>query len=614
MTGHTSEDDLGSTGTTSLRFGNLVVDRRARRVFLQGDRIDLTRREFDLFVLLAENPERVFSRDELLRAVWQTNPAWQSSATITEHVSRLRRKLGSDRSLSFRITSVRGIGYQFESLGPAAQPDTDPLSEHGTTHCFLIIDGNQIVVASRAALDLLGAGTAEAVVGHQTLEFIADRSKPVVHQRIERRAADQLPRPETVWLRRLDGREVLADISTIAITWEARLHHQVDLWPVPDLDGAQLRKAAIGITSEVADAVIILDASWQVQTLNAAAEMLYGWREHEAAGQPLLDVIPSTMSPPEWAGIAEILIRDGHWHGDAEQVRRDSTTVQVHISAALMGEEIGHRAGVVLVSRPIRTTIGGSTDGPDLGAEVAPAIDAGEFHPYYQPIVNLETRRVIGVEALARWHHPIRGVLGPTSFLGATERTGDIIRLGRQLLSESCIQVAEWRRTGLDIDLAVNVSAQQLLGGTLVDDVASTLAASGLEPEQLIIEITETDLIMDVNRAAQHLHEMADRGVRFAIDDFGTGWASLTYLKRFPVHALKIDRTFTLGVQDKPSDIAIVRSILSLGNELDLLVIAEGIETIDQESAMRELGCWIAQGYLFAEPRPAADAVLSIDV
>jgi EAL domain-containing protein (putative c-di-GMP-specific phosphodiesterase class I) len=116
-----------------------------------------------------------------------------------------------------------------------------------------------------------------------------------------------------------------------------------------------------------------------------------------------------------------------------------------------------------------------------------------------------------------------------------------------------------------------------------------------------------------VTRAAQLLRELTDRGVRVAIDDFGTGWASLTYLTRFPIHALKIDRTFTLGAHHKPSDVAVARSIISLGNELDLLVIAEGIETVEQETTMRELGCWIGQGYLYARPLPASDVVLSID-
>jgi EAL domain-containing protein (putative c-di-GMP-specific phosphodiesterase class I) len=133
-----------------------------------------------------------------------------------------------------------------------------------------------------------------------------------------------------------------------------------------------------------------------------------------------------------------------------------------------------------------------------------------------------------------------------------------------------------------------------------------------LAPQQLLVEITETALIVDVNRAALLLTELSDRQVRVAIDDFGTGWASLTYLKRFPVHALKIDRTFTLGVNDTADDVAIIRSILSLGNELDLVVIAEGIETIEQETAMRQLGCWLGQGYLYGQPRPAAEVLFSI--
>jgi PAS domain S-box-containing protein len=578
-------------------------------VSVRGERVELTRREFDLLELLASNPDRVFTRDELLRAVWQSKAEWQSATTVTEHIRRLRNKLGPAEEAAVRIVTVVGVGYRFDSLDVTERPNVNPSSRAEATQCFLIVDGALIVDASPAAVELLGAESADALVRHQLPEFVAARSMLAAVRRIERRALDESPRPETLWLRRVDGSELPAQVSSTSVTFDGRPHHQTTLWPLADNIRTHLHRVALGITSEVSDAVIIMDPSYRMQTLNHAAEHLYGWTEAEATDTaPAL--IPWAADDADLEGIQEILLRKGHWHGDVEQVRRDGETIHVHVSAAMMGEEVAHPAGVVLVSRTARTT---PLEAADLSEEVGPAIDAGVFHPHYQPIVNLETRRVIGVEALARWHHPSRGVLLPATFLEVAERTGDIVRLGRQLLIEACNQAVAWRDAGHDIDLAVNVSAQQLLGGTLLDDVTTTLAAAELAPEQLLIEITETDLIGDVTRAALLLRELADRGVRIAIDDFGTGWASLTYLTRFPIHALKIDRTFTLGAHHKPSDVAVARSIISLGNELDLLVIAEGIETVEQETTMRELGCWIGQGYLYARPLPASDVVLSID-
>jgi PAS domain S-box-containing protein len=604
-------NDSGQAGSTAGRFGDLVLDRDARTVSVRGERVELTRREFDLLHLLASNPDRVFTRDELLRAVWQSKAEWQSATTVTEHIRRLRNKLGPAEEAAVRIVTVIGVGYRLDSFDVTEHPNVNPSSRAEATQCFLIVDGALIVHASPAAVELLGAESADALVGHQLLGFIAARSMPAAVRRIESCALNESPRPETVWLRRVDGTELPAQVSSTSITFAGRPHHQTTLWPLADNIRTHLHRVALGITSEVSDAVIILDPSYRVQTLNHAAEHLYGWTEAEAADTaPAL--IPWAADDADLEGIQEILLRKGHWHGDFEQVRRDGETIHVHVSAAIMGEEVAHPAGVVLVSRKART-IPLDAEAADLSEEVGPAIDAGVFHPHYQPIVNLETRRVIGVEALARWHHPTRGVLLPTTFLKAAERTGDIVRLGRQLLIEACNQAVAWRGAGHDIDLAVNVSAQQLLGGTLFDDVTTTLAAAELAPEQLLIEITETDLIGDVTRAALLLRELADRGVRIAIDDFGTGWASLTYLTRFPVHVLKIDRTFTLGAHHNPSDVAVARSIISLGNELDLLVIAEGIETVEQETAMRELGCWIGQGYLYAQPLPSSDVVLSID-
>lgn len=598
--------------TAPLRFGGLVIDRTTRRVTVDGVQLDLPRLELDLLITLAEHPDRVFTRDELLRTVWRSRAEWQSAATVTEHVRRLRTKLTRSPSLPVRIASVRGVGYRLEPIEADAM--ADPLALQGMTHSSIVIDGEAIVDASGAAIDLLGADDLDDMVGRNVLDIVAVRSLPEARVRLERRAADQLLRPERVWLRRLDGRELLADISTVPIDRDGRIHHRIDMWPVPDDDPANLRKVALGITSEVEDAVLILDADWRFRTVNAAAESMYGWRESELVGRPMNEVL-ATIGIDDIAAVDRRLEQDGHWHGDVVQSRRDGTTLQLRASATLIGQDDRHLAGIVLVCRPHRSRILDGGDGPDVAADIASGFEGDQFHAYYQPIMNLETHRTIGVEALARWHHPTEGVLAPGRFIETMERSGDVVRLGRQMLMQSMEQVAAWHAQGSSVDLAVNVSAQQIIGGSLADDIASTLAITGLDPAHLIIELTETDLIADVTAAAQILDQITATGVQVAIDDFGTGWASLTYLKRFPVGVLKIDRTFTSGVVDRPEEIAIVRSIIALGCELDLVVIAEGIETVAHETALLELGCSIGQGYLYAQAQPAdaAAAVLRLD-
>lgn len=605
----TPRRDAADGCSAPLRFGALEIDRRSRRVTIGGVRLDLPRRELDLLLTLAEQPEKVFTRDELLRIVWQSSSDWQSSATVTEHVRRLRHKLAATPTLPVRIASVRGVGYRLEAI--EGDTLTDPLALQGMTHSSLIVDGETIVDASGAAIVLFGADALEDLVGRGVLELVASRSLAQARVRLEHRAADDLLPPGRLWLRRLDGRELLADASTVPIDRDGRIHHRIDLWEVPDEDPANLRKVALGITSEVADAVIILDRDWHFQTVNAAAETMYGWLESELVGRTMAEVLPG-IDDDVIAVIDHRLEEDGHWHGDVAQTRRDGSTMQVRASATLIGEDHGRLAGIVFVCRPHRARLLDGTGGPDVSGDIESGLLGEEFHAHYQPIVNLESHRIIGVEALARWHHPTEGVLAPGRFLEAMERTGSVVRLGRRMLAESAEQVMAWRDEGFAIDLAVNVSAQQLIDGSLIGDIAGGLAITGLDPTNLIIELTETDLIADVTAAAQILDQITATGVRVAIDDFGTGWASLTYLKRFPITVLKIDRMFTRGVIDRPNDIAIARSIISLGAELDLVVVAEGIESRAQETAMLELGCSIGQGNLYGVAQPAATMVRDI--
>ena len=503
--------------------GRVEVDVVRRQVSVGGNPVPLTRLEFDLLAVLASRPREVFTREQLLERVWHSNAEWQSPATVTEHVRRLRSKLDLHPDEPSVIATFRGCGYAFDPGPGRVGPEGEPAS-HDPSHGFVILEGTRIVDASPAMAVLLGLDGPDDLLGHETFDFIADESLPTAHRLAAERACGEVPRPERITLRRPDAREVPVDVATSLVNWRGRPCHQVSVWPVPE----------VSVTGN-GDAATVLA---------------------EAEG---------------------LLRRAGDQHSRRSQSWR---------------------------RQPLRDQW--------LATEIRRGIEAGEFEPYYQPVVHLETDRVLAVEALARWNHPSRGTLRPASFLTVAEETGDIIELGRQLLRTSCAQVSDWQRTGRTVDLAVNISARQLLDPALPADVASALKHSGLAADRLVVEITETDLIEDLDGAATALGRISSQGVRVAIDDFGTGWASLTYLQRFPINILKIDRSFTTGVVTNPNETAIARAVISLGNELDLLVIAEGIETAEQKAAMFDLGCWIGQGYHFGKPRPGQAMELAL--
>ena len=226
---------------------------------------------------------------------------------------------------------------------------------------------------------------------------------------------------------------------------------------------------------------------------------------------------------------------------------------------------------------------------------------------YYQPIVSLETSRIVEVEALIRWEHPVRGLIQPNDFIPVAEETGLIVPIGRWVLEVACLQVATWVRELAipDISVSVNLSARQFEHPGLLGDIEHALHDSELDPSALTVEITEGVVMKDPVAAAAKLREIKSLGVKVAVDDFGTGYSSLAYLKTFPVDSLKIDRSFTQGLGDEGDDSAIVRSVVALGHALRLSVTAEGIETADQLAYLQTLECDRGQGYLFARPIPA---------
>jgi diguanylate cyclase (GGDEF)-like protein/PAS domain S-box-containing protein len=234
------------------------------------------------------------------------------------------------------------------------------------------------------------------------------------------------------------------------------------------------------------------------------------------------------------------------------------------------------------------------------------ALDREEFVLHYQPQIELDTGTLVGFEALIRWQHPERGLLHPARFIPLAEESDLIVAMGDWVTREACRQNAAWQRAGLQaLPVSVNLSARQLVNRSLTKTVQTILSETGLAPRYLELELTETMLMDNAGTPVNVIAELADHGVSFAIDDFGTGYSNLGYLRRFPIHRLKLDQSFVRGITSHHGDAAIVRAVLGLASNLHLKVLAEGVETAEQLEFLRAEGCDEIQGYFIGKPLPA---------
>jgi diguanylate cyclase (GGDEF)-like protein len=251
--------------------------------------------------------------------------------------------------------------------------------------------------------------------------------------------------------------------------------------------------------------------------------------------------------------------------------------------------------------------------------ELQHGLERGELRLFYQPLVSLTSGEIVGAEALIRWQHPERGLLAPDSFLPVAEESGLIVDVGAWAVGEACRRLRDWdRRNGgpSPFGLAVNLSARELTHPDVVSTVLNAVRRSALEPGRLTIEVTESTAMADRDSGFRALRELSAAGVRIAIDDFGTGYSSLDHLREMPADILKIDRSFVAGMAANSPDSALVAAAIAMGRALEMEVVAEGIETSEQVADLRELGCPLGQGYLFARPLPPEeiDSLLSSDV
>lgn len=281
--------------------------------------------------------------------------------------------------------------------------------------------------------------------------------------------------------------------------------------------------------------------------------------------------------------------------GDAEKGDR---LLQSAEQTMALAKESGHnyfQFYVASVDREIR-------ERKQLEKDLSVALSNHQFHLVYQPQINLQTRRIIGAEALIRWEHPQKGLVPPDHFVPVAEMNGSIVEIGQWVLDQACWQAARWASDSMPLRIAVNLSAVQLRQDSIVDDILDTLKRHNIPAGRLELEVTETSFMTNLEEAVDKLKRLHRAGISIAVDDFGTGYSSLTYLKRMPVQHLKIDKQFIRDLLVNEEDTRIANTIIDLGKSLNLTVVAEGVETAEQEYYLAQRGCQLAQGYFFSKP------------
>jgi diguanylate cyclase (GGDEF)-like protein/PAS domain S-box-containing protein len=270
---------------------------------------------------------------------------------------------------------------------------------------------------------------------------------------------------------------------------------------------------------------------------------------------------------------------------------------------ALYGAKLAGRNGFCLFDTELRIT---SQRNKELERELRTAIAGDQLELYYQPIVNGSTGAVQAYEALMRWNHPSRGLVMPAQFIPLAEEAGLMTELGNWAIKRACEQAVIFPD---DIKVAVNVSPNQFRSASIVAHLRQVLSETGLDPSRVILEITESVILSSEMIAERVLSELQFLGVQLALDDFGTGYSSLSYLQRYAFNKVKVDRTFVAGMLDQRANLAVVRAILGIGRDLDIAIVAEGVEMIEQAEALRDEGCVLMQGYLFGRPKPLNDII-----
>jgi diguanylate cyclase (GGDEF)-like protein len=451
------------------------------------------------------------------------------------------------RSLRLRLADVR----RQRVVCSAPPPERDPITGLATRGAFLEHLGHCLV---RARTDRRGAAVLCFDVDHIRHLAGALPSSEVDH--LLQRVADRLRELVAV---RLEASRVACGISTHGL--------------------ARISGVAFAVLLE--DLVFVEDAAKFALHCQRGLRRSFEFGGHELQ----LSLTIGVSSFPSESNGAEGLLKSAE---TAAYVAKQSGPGSIQFYAPSMHSRVFERLSMETALRH--------------------AIDREELVLHYQPRVDIASGRTVGVEALVRWQHPQMGLVPPNSFIPLAEESGLIVPLGHYVLRQACLQARQWRERGLPpVRIAVNVSPLQFRQPDLYPVVLRELSQAGLPPGLLEIELTESSLMQDFESVSATLRRFKDSGVHVSVDDFGTGWSSLSYLRKLPLDALKIDRSFLREVTSNQEDASIVTAILMMGQSLRLRVVAEGVETPGQLAFLRIMGCDEAQGFLFAKPLPAAD-------
>ena len=429
------------------------------------------------------------------------------------------------------------------------------------------------------------------------------------------------------------ARGATAELASRAEAW--RIAHTNSLTGMPNRYSLLKALESINATNRRSYGLLLIDLL-QFRLINAVhgqaiADKVIQWvgtrlrnacNGHEVfhLGGAEFAVLATDVTPRETRGLAERLqeLVNRHVAMDDVELDIDGEVGYVQIDERTSASEPLNRAGAALVRAKER---GGPAPYDEsiredaqarvfLETELRSALARDQLELYYQPICRLDqddTTHTMGFEALLRWHHPDLGMVAPDVFIPIAESSGLIDEIGRWVLHEACMQIARWRSEGRDYRVGINVSSRQMLDRGLSADVEQVLEETGAPADSLVIEITESLAIRNLESAVQMLTELQEVGVRIALDDFGTGYSSLSYLNLLPIDILKLDRVLISHIDHERQSLEIARGMIALAHAIGLQVVAEGVETEDQLALLRSLQCDMAQGYLFDRPRPAIE-------
>ncbi len=380
---------------------------------------------------------------------------------------------------------------------------------------------------------------------------------------------------------------------------------------VLDLDRFKAINDALGhevgdeVLVEVANRLVGADGTAEVIARLGGDDflVLFDGDGAEAAAVAFSDRVLAALGQPITAGGTEVFVTASIGIAATGEVSTEATPLLSNADSAMYQAKLRGGGGYHVFGEALRVEV---IDRLTTEHALHGALDRRELCLHYQPVVDIEADAAVAVEALLRWEHPGQGLVGPNRFIPVAEESGLIIPIGTWVMEEACRQLRRWRQQGVVDAVEVNLSARQIDHPALVSVVEDILSATGVPPARLTLEITESALMKDAAAALEVLQALKELGCTLAIDDFGTGYSSLSYLQRFPLDILKIDKSFVDSLGGDPGGAAIVGAVVSLAHSLGLQVIAEGVETVQQLEQLHELGCDLAQGYLFSPPVPAA--------